>query len=34
VIERARVTQRIWGLRRLGPDRVLVIAKGSLLAVA
>jgi outer membrane protein assembly factor BamB len=30
----ARVTQRITALRRLAPGRVLVIAKGSLLAVA
>jgi outer membrane protein assembly factor BamB len=34
VIETARVAQRISALRRLGPGRVLVIAKGSLLAVA
>jgi len=33
VVESRRVTHRIRALRRLGPGRLLVIAKGSLLAI-
>lgn len=34
VVERVKITQRVRALRRLGPGRVLVITKGTLLAAA